>query len=174
MLTQAGPEIDPAETAFELLDRLNAAPEAPRFALIGGLRMEFPARCVEEADNRAAGLRVRRIDDLCAVTIDDEETLEIDDAMSCEPTSGGGLRVRIYIALVADLVAKGTDRTEAAARAATAYLPETTVRMLPEEISCRRASLRSARSGPTVLVTEVTALRRTGELMAIVDLSGER
>jgi len=164
MLTQAMPEVDPAETAFELLERLNAAPEAPRFALIGGLRMEFPEAASREADQSAAGPHPR-IEDLYAVTIDDEETLEVDDALSCEPTPGGGLKARICIALVADFVRReGAIDTEAAARAATVYLPEATVRMLPEEISCRRASLQAGEERPT-LVTEVT-LSPDGELMA--------
>ena len=164
MLTQAVPEVDPAETAFELLERLNAAPEAPRFALIAGLRMEFPEAASREAAQSAAGLH-RGIENLYAVTIDDEETLEVDDALSCEPIPGGGLKARICIALVADFVRRGgAIDTEAAARAATVYLPEATVRMLPEEISCRRASLIAGEERPT-LVTEVT-LSPDGELIA--------
>ncbi len=137
MLTQAVPEVDPAETAFELLERLNAAPETPRFALIGGLRMEFPEAACREAEQAESGPR-QGIEDLFAVTIDDKETLEVNDALSCEPTPGGGLKARICIALVADFVRReGAIDTEAAARAATVYLPEATVRMLPEEISCQ-------------------------------------
>jgi exoribonuclease-2 len=72
--------------------------------------------------------------------------------------------VRIYIALVADLVAKGTALDqEAAARASTAYLPEATVRMLPDELSCDRASL-LAGVARSVLVTEVR-LSPEGELL---------
>ena len=164
MLTQAVPEVDPAETACELLERLNAAPDTPRFALIGGLRMEFAeAVCREAAQARARAHP--RIEAMFAVTIDDQETVEVDDALSCEPTPEGGLKARICIALVADFVKReGAVDTEAAARAATVYLPEATVRMLPDEISCRRASLRAGERRPA-LVTEVT-LSPDGELMA--------
>ncbi|HXR36909.1 MAG TPA: ribonuclease catalytic domain-containing protein [Candidatus Binataceae bacterium] len=163
LLTQAAPDIAPAESAFEILDRLNAAPDAPRFALIGGLRLQFGAQALEEAA-RAGGPPRQAVDDALAVSIDDEETLDIDDALSCEPLLDGGMRVRIYIALVADLVAKGTALDqEAAARASTAYLPEATVRMLPDELSCDRASL-LAGVARSVLVTEVR-LSAEGELL---------
>ena len=104
------------------------------------------------------------IDGPVAFTIDDEETLEVDDALSCEVTADGQLRVGIHIALVADFVARGgaMDR-EAAARATTVYLPETTVRMLPDEICCRRASLTAGERHP-VLSTSVL-LGPHGELL---------
>src|SRR6202035_52981 len=88
-------------------------------------------------------------------TIDDEETLEVDDALTCEVTADGQLRAGIHIALVSDFVAQGgaMDR-EAAARATTVYLPETTVRMLPDEICCARASLTAGERRP-VLSTSV-------------------
>jgi exoribonuclease-2 len=164
MLTQAMPEVDPAEIAFEILERLGAAPDAPRFALIGGLRMEFSAATSQEAAAATAGDHPR-IDDQFMVTIDDEETLEVDDALSCAPTPDGGLKVRICIALVADFVQRdGALDAEAAARAATVYLPEATVRMLPDELSCRRASLLAGEERPA-LTTEVT-LAPDGELLA--------
>ncbi len=163
MLGQAAPEVDPAEIAFEILERLNAAPAAPRFALIGGLRMEFPEAACRAAAEARAGAHPE-IEDQFAVSIDDEETLEIDDALSCEPTPEGGLRARICIALVADFIQReDAIDIEAAARAATVYLPEATIRMLPEEISCRRASLLAGEPRPA-LVTEVT-LSPEGDLL---------
>ncbi|HTY56690.1 MAG TPA: RNB domain-containing ribonuclease, partial [Candidatus Binataceae bacterium] len=149
--------------AFEILERMHAAPDAPRFALIGGLRLRFGAEALEEAAG-AAGPERELVDDNLAVSIDDEETQDIDDALSCEPHPDGGLRVRIYIALVADLVARGgaLDQ-EAAARASTAYLPEATIRMLPEELSCERASL-VAGARRSVLVTDLR-LSTEGELL---------
>ena len=164
MLSNAAPEVDPAEAAFEILERLHAAPDVPRFALIGGLRMEFSEAANLEAQQAQAAARPE-VEDLYAVTIDDEETLEIDDALGCEPTPEGGLRVRVCISLVADFLKRGGEMDrEAAARAATVYLPEATVRMLPEEISCRRASLIAGQSRPA-LVTDVT-LSAGGELLS--------
>jgi exoribonuclease-2 len=141
MLAQSAPEVDPAEVAFEILDRLGAAPGVPRFAAIAALPTEFS----EATTNEAAAVAPAARPPLCApvtFTIDDEETVEIDDALSCEVTAGGTLSVGIHIALVSDFVARGGAMdNEARSRATTVYLPETTVRMLPDEISCLRASL---------------------------------
>jgi exoribonuclease-2 len=166
MLGQAAPEVDPVEVAFEVLERLGAAPAAPRFAAIGALATEFSEAAETEA---TAVLPVERatIDGPLAFTIDDEETLEVDDALSCEVTADGQLRVGIHIALVADFVARGSamDR-EAVARATTVYLPETTVRMLPDEICCRRASLTAGQTRP--VLTTSALLGQRGELLSSV------
>ena len=163
MLAQAAPDVDPVEVAFEILERLGAAPAAPRFAAIGALATEFSEAAQVEAAT-VAPMERAALDGPVTFTIDDEETLEVDDALSCEVTADGRLRVGIHIALVADFVARGgaMDR-EAAARATTVYLPETTVRMLPDEICCRRASLTAGERRP-VLSTSVL-LGPHGELL---------
>src|SRR6185437_125116 len=163
MLGQAASDVDPIEVAFEVLARLGAAPAAPRFAAIGALAAEFSEAAEAEAVT-AVPIERAPIDGPVAFTIDDEETLEVDDALSCEVTVDGRLRVGIHIALVADFVARGSamDR-EAAARSTTVYLPEITVRMLPDEICCRRASLTAGERRP-VLSTSVL-LGPHGELL---------
>lgn len=163
MLGQAASDVDPVEVAYEILERLGAAPAAPRFAAIGALATEFSEAAQIEAAS-AVPIERAAIDGPVAFTIDDEETLEVDDALSCEVTADGRLRVGIHIALVADFVVRGgaMDR-EAAARATTVYLPETTVRMLPDEICCRRASLVAGETHP-VLSTSVL-LGPHGELL---------
>ncbi|MGZ6243006.1 MAG: ribonuclease catalytic domain-containing protein, partial [Candidatus Binataceae bacterium] len=163
MLSQAAPDVDPVEVAFEVLERLGAAPVTPRFAAIGALVAEFGEAAEAEA---VAVVPVERepIDGPVAFTIDDEETLEVDDALSCEVTADGQLRVGIHIAMVADFVTRGgpMDR-EAAARSTTVYLPETTVRMLPDEICCRRASLIAGERRP---VMSTSVLLEHGELLS--------
>ena len=68
----------------------------------------------------------------------------------------GSLRVRVHIALVSDFVTKGGAMDiEAAARATTVYLPEATIRMLPDPVSCEAASLIAGSERP-VLTTDVT------------------
>ncbi len=162
MLAQAAPDVDPAEAAFEILERLGAAPQMPRFAAIGALPTSFSEAALSEAAAAAPPERPP-LDGSLAFTIDDEETLEVDDALSCEPAADGTLWVRIHIALVADFVRRGgaVDR-EAAARATTAYLPEATVRMLPDEISCVRASLKAGE--PRSVLTTCARLGADGEL----------
>ena len=163
MLAQAAPDVDPAEAAFEILERLGAPLGVPRFAFIAGLKNEFSDAVMREASDAVPGPRAIS-DGGFAVTVDDEDTVEVDDALSCEALADGGVRVRVHIALVADFVAKGGAMDqEAAARATTVYLPETTIRMLPDPISCRAASLIEGQDRP-VLTTDVR-LSADGELL---------
>jgi exoribonuclease-2 len=163
MLAHAAPEVDPAEAAFEILERLGARPRVPRFAFIAGLKDEFSDAAMKEAAEVVPGPRAIT-DGGFAVTVDDEDTVEVDDALSCEVLADGGIRVRVHIALVADFVAKGGAMDqEAAARATTVYLPETTIRMLPDAVSCRAASLIEGEDRP-VLTTDVR-LSADGELL---------
>jgi exoribonuclease II len=154
MLEQAAPDIEPVEAAFEILDRLREAPKLPRFATIAGLKADFSEAVALEAESAVAPDRPQT-DGGFSVTIDDEETVEVDDALSCESLPDGSLRVRVHISLVADFVTKDSlmDR-EAAQRATTVYLPEATVRMLPDAISCKAASLIAGEVRP-VLTTDV-------------------
>jgi exoribonuclease-2 len=154
MLQQAAPEVEPAEAAYEVLERLGAAPPGPRFAVIGGLRTTFTAAAVDEARGAASVERAQASRGY-AIAIDDADTVEVDDAISVEHAADGAAIVRIHIALVADFVAKGGAMDEeAAARGTTVYLPEATVRMLPDAISCDAASLLADAERP-VLTTEV-------------------
>jgi exoribonuclease-2 len=165
ILIAAAPDVDPAEASFEVLERLGAKPDAPRFAFIAGLRSQFDEAAMHEA---AATVTVVRplVDTVVALTIDDEDTVEIDDALSCHPLADGGLRVWVHIALVADFVAKGSALDEeAAARATTVYLPETTIPMLPAIISADRASLVQGEDRP-VLTTDLK-LSASGEVQSV-------
>ena len=163
MLTTAVPEVDPADAAFAALERLGAHPRVPRFALIAGLRTEFSDAAMAEAVAAIPGPRAV-LDGGYAITLDDADTVEVDDALSCEVHGDGSMRVRVHIALVADFVKKGGALdTEAAARATTVYLPETTVRMLPDVVACDTASLLAGHRRP-VLTTDVT-LSAEGELL---------
>lgn len=163
LLEQAAPDIEPVEAAFEILDRLGQAPPIPRFAAIGGLRIEFPERVMAEAEAVKAPDR-ELTDGRFSVTIDDEETVEVDDALSCERLPDGNLKVRIHIALVTDFVPKdGAMDHEASERVTSVYLPETTIRMLPDAVSCAAASLVAGEERP-VFTTEVT-LSPDGELL---------
>jgi exoribonuclease-2 len=163
MLEHAAPEVDPAEAAFEILERLGASPPVPRFAFVAGLKANFSEAANKEAATVIPGPRALS-DGGFAVTIDDDDTLEVDDALSVESLSDGTTRVRVHIALVADFVKKGGAMDqEAAARATTVYLPEATIRMLPDAISCRSASLIEGEERP-VLTTDVK-LSPDGELM---------
>jgi exoribonuclease-2 len=164
LIESALPDIPPAEAAFEILDRIGAAPPGSRFALIGGVRTSFPEAAIHEADATLAPLRPT-LDGGLAVTIDDEDTVEIDDAIAADPMANGATRVRIHIALVADLVSKGGPMDEEAAlRGTTVYLPEASIRMLPEAIATDRASLNAGRERH-VLTTDAV-ISNDGELLS--------
>ena len=162
MIEAAVGDITPAEAAFEILERLGAAPPGPRFVIIGGVRTGFSEAALAEANQVVAPTREAG-DDTAAVTIDDDDTIEVDDALSCDPLADGGLRIRVHIALVADFVAQhGPMDKEAAMRATTVYLPEATIRMLPDRISSDAASLIAGQERH-VLTTDVQ-LSAAGEI----------
>src|SRR5579885_3269567 len=165
LLAHAMPDVTPAEIAVEVLERLGAKPAVPRFALVGGLPRSFSEAALREAQEVEPPERPAIGSELFAITIDDEETQEVDDALSCAVDPDGVLRVCVHIALTADFVPRGgaMDK-EAGSRAATVYLPETVVRMLPEEISCGRASLIAGEMRP-VLTTDVR-IGPAGELLS--------
>lgn len=163
LLEAVAGELTPAEAAYEILVRLGARPPGPRFALIGGLRTNFSAEAQLEASNLAPPAR-EAAPARWTVTIDDEETVEIDDAIACEALPDGGFCARVHIALVSDFVAKsGAMDAEAAARGATIYLPETSVRMLPDPVATSSASLQAG-VNRHVLTTEVR-VSPSGELL---------
>ncbi len=162
MIEAAVTDISPAEAAYEILERLGEAPPGPRFVIVGGVRTGFSEAAIAEANQVEAPLRDPG-DDTAAVTIDDDDTIEVDDALSCEPLADGGMRIRIHIALVADFVPQhGPMDKEAAARATTVYLPEATIRMLPDRISADAASLIAGQERH-VLTTDVR-LSPAGEI----------
>ncbi len=99
----------------------------------------------------ARGDKSRRdLTTLACVTIDDDSTKDMDDALSLEK-SKDGYTLGIHISDVAALVAPETAVEEEAKRRATSiYLPDRTIHMLPEVLSEDRASLRAGEIRPTL------------------------
>jgi exoribonuclease-2 len=88
--------------------------------------------------------KIERLDfrDLGAVSVDDADTVEIDDALTIYE-DGSQYVVGIHIADVSSFIARGDALdTEAFKRASTVYLPTRAVRMLPERLSTDLASLK--------------------------------
>jgi exoribonuclease II len=82
--------------------------------------------------------------------IDDEDTREIDDGFSIESDASGTV-VAVHIADLTPFVEKGDPLDEEARRRiSTVYLPQTTVRMFPEALSCDLASLRAGELRPSL------------------------
>ena len=111
----------------------------------------FSSQLLEEADQLVArahlpfpgdGERVDRSDQR-VVTIDDDDTLDIDDGLALETTAEGRQRLWIHIADPGRLVAAGTPLDlEARRRASSLYLARGNLPMFPPQLAHGPMSLR--------------------------------
>jgi exoribonuclease-2 len=136
----------PALAAFDLLHRLGIfTPDENLEIRRYGLRIDFPdevTAAAARAASRAPDGPRRDLTHLEAWTVDDEETVEIDDALSWEEEEGGGGVAGIHIADPAAFVEPGDPvDEEALRRASTHYFPDRRLTMLPPAISEEAASL---------------------------------
>jgi len=134
------------DAAYDILARAGRLPpNADRFLVIAGIEESFGAAQVEAAAQLSPAVHTsERIDfrDLPAISIDDEDTLEVDDALTIRE-EGDQHVVGIHIADASSFVARGDILDiEALKRASTIYLPTRAVRMLPERLSTELASLK--------------------------------
>ncbi|MCL6596935.1 MAG: ribonuclease R [Firmicutes bacterium] len=106
------------------------------------LPTSFPDDVVDEAEAIEERVRPEEIAgrwdlrDLTTVTIDSEESRDLDDAVSLERLADGGYRLGVHIADVSHYVREGTalDR-EALERGTSVYLVDRVIPMLPERLS---------------------------------------
>ncbi len=116
---------------------------------------QLPAEVVEASnllDPNAAGGNREDWSRQFTLAIDDDETMEVDDALTVSEDTGH-LKVGIHIADVSAFVNKGDalDR-EAFRRSATVYLPNISVMMFPPRLSTDLASLVSGTNRPAFSV----------------------
>jgi exoribonuclease II len=131
------------EAAYDILLRAGRLdPFIDRFLAMAGIEPDFPAPAIEAARRLQMNSRTREDRQAeYAFTIDDEDTREVDDALTVTHR-GGEFVVGIHIADVSAFVEKGDLLdVEAARRSSTIYLPSMTVRMFPERLSTDLASL---------------------------------
>lgn len=154
LLRQAHEDLTAKEAAFELLiktGRLDA--QADPLLVIAGIEERFPRRVLEQAEQLVPfqpNDARRDFTALITVSIDDEETREVDDALTIERLSDRW-RVGIHIADVAHFVSKDDPLDqEAYRRSASIYLPTRTVTMFPERLSYDLASLNQGQWRPTM------------------------
>ena len=130
-------------------------PSVDRFLVMAGIDPEFPPPLLEAAEQLLPRVpQPGRIDyqDVPAFTIDDEDTLEVDDALTVR-RSGSKIIVGIHIADVSAFVEKGDLLdAEAARRCSSIYLPTVTVRMFPERLSTDLVSLTAGVPRPAFTV----------------------
>lgn len=154
LLRQAHDDLTAKEAAFELLiktGRLDT--QADPLLVIAGIEERFPRRVLEQAEQLAPfqpNAARRDFTALITFSIDDEETREVDDALTIQHL-GDRWRVGIHIADVAHFVGKDVPLDqEAYRRSVSIYLPTRTVTMFPERLSYDLASLNQDAWRPTM------------------------
>jgi ribonuclease R len=102
---------------------------------------ELPAAALSER-LKPRNVQRRDLTDLYTITIDDDASEDLDDALSCEVAVNGDLRVYVHIADVSAHVQPGSEIDRAAAAIPTSvYLPQLTRHMLPRSIASTTLSL---------------------------------
>lgn len=132
---------DLQRACFEMLVRAGVfEPDEPLELRRAGIGPDFPSEALEEARKEAAVFAPRGpgredLTHLDAVTIDDEETTDRDDALSLESLEAG-YRLGVHIADAGALAPRaGPVDREADRRMASLYLPEGTIPMMPDALT---------------------------------------
>ncbi len=127
-----------------------------------GIRRDFPPQALDEASAMAGAVAARGggredLTGLDAVTIDDEETKDRDDALSLEALEGG-YRLGVHISDCGALAPPGGEMDrEADRRMASLYLPEGVIPMLPDAFTRGVGSLDPNQERAAIsLVAELT------------------
>jgi exoribonuclease-2 len=144
------------DTAYDILLRAGRVdPSTDRFLVTAGIDPDFPPQLIEAVDRLSSyGHVAARLDyqEAAAFTIDDEDTREIDDALTLR-REGDEIIVGIHIADVSAFVTKDDILdSEASRRSSTIYLPSISVRMFPQRLSTDLASLRAGVPRPAFTV----------------------
>ncbi len=141
------------EIAFEILVKTaKVNPGSDAILTAAGLSRDFEPATVEYADTLSEFTEIRDREDftkLLTFSIDDDDTTEIDDAISFEQVDGV-IRVGVHIADLSHFVKqKDPVDEEALRRCATVYMPTGAVHMIPQRISCDLASLNQGELRPS-------------------------
>ena len=144
------------DAAYDILLRAGRIDSSlDRFLVVAGIDPEFSGQVDEAAKALHTYAHTEARQDyqgIVTFTIDDEDTREVDDALSVR-RENGAIIVGIHIADVSTFVQKGDPLdAEARRRSSTIYLPGTTVRMFPERLSTDLVSLNSGITRPAYTV----------------------
>ena len=144
------------DAAYDILLRAGRIDSSlDRFLVVAGIDPEFSVQVDEAAKALGPYAHTEARQDyqgIVTFTIDDEDTREVDDALSVR-RENAGIVIGIHIADVSAFVQKGDPLdAEARRRSSTIYLPGTTVRMFPERLSTDLVSLNSGITRPAYTV----------------------
>ncbi len=122
-------------TPVRLLERCGALPSSHDYHLKLFLHEHFPRGTGFAADTDWQEPPELPVAQVCAFSIDDAQTTEIDDAFSVQRMEGGRWRIGVHIAAPALGIAPGSalDRM-AATRLSTVYHPAGKITLLPEDV----------------------------------------
>lgn len=118
---------------------------ADKFLILAGINEVFSNRIIEYSKSLSSKIDDSGRVDLSTIltfSIDDEDTKDIDDALSLEMLNDGSYKVYIHIADVSAHIHKNDILDEEASQRVTSiYLPSKTVNMFPKALSQGVASL---------------------------------
>jgi ribonuclease R len=101
----------------------------------------------------AESVQRRDLTDVFTITIDDDSSEDLDDALSVQLAANGDLRVLVHIADVSSVVTPGSAIDKAASEIPTSvYLPNLTRHMLPRSLAAGELSLLPEVVRPTLTV----------------------
>jgi ribonuclease R len=102
---------------------------------------EAEAEKIASEPRKSGNLR-RDLRDTCVITIDADESRDLDDALCAQMLEDGSVRVWVHIADVAEYVKPGSAiDTEARECPTSVYLPQNVRHMLPELLAAEKLSL---------------------------------
>ena len=139
-------------------------------------RREFPEEAQKEAEVIAQKISEEKIfselkrgrrdlRELTIVTIDGEDTRDVDDGVSLEPDGEGGWRLGVHIADVAQYVKRDSALDKEAYRRGTSvYFPDKVLPMLPKELSNGICSLNVGED--RLALTVMMKLDSRGEILS--------
>lgn len=127
--------------------------------LENGFEPEFPSEALAQARTAEAPLAARDARDLRALpwtSIDNYESRDLDQVEASEDLGDGTIRVRIGVADVDALIAKGTPvDAHAATNTTSVYTGVTVFNMLPEALSTDRTSLNEGQDRRAIVIEYV-------------------
>jgi ribonuclease R len=134
-------QLEPFRILRTYKDPLDAQAITERVMARYRLPLELPKEAqTERLKNRR--IERRNLTSLYTITIDDDSSEDLDDALSCEIAENGDVRLYVHIADVSNHVTPGSAIDKAAAFIPTSvYLPAYTRHMLPRDLASNYLSL---------------------------------
>jgi len=114
---------------------------------------DYPQEAISQQAHMGSSPTRRDLTGMTVITIDDDSSTDLDDALSAEPSTNGSIRVYVHIADVSEHVLPGSPVDRHASNFPTSvYLPQRVVHMLPSHLGADALSLLPGEDRDTVTV----------------------